>query len=144
MKVKVITVSKPEDEEAVISAVNITDNIKNAINILENGEASILGYKDQQMVPLNVSQIYYIESVDEKSFAYTKNDCYEIKYKLYELEEMLDWRFLRMSKSLIGNIRKIKNVKGIENARLCAILLNDEKIVISRSYVKDLKKKLGL
>ena len=57
MKVKVITVSKPEDEEAVISAVNITDNIKNAINILENGEASILGYKDQQMVPLNVSQI---------------------------------------------------------------------------------------
>jgi len=32
------------------------------------------------MVPLNVSQIYYIESVDEKSFAYTKNDCYEIKY----------------------------------------------------------------
>ncbi len=144
MKVKVITVSKPEDEEAVISAVNITDNIKNAINILENGEASILGYKDQQMVPLNVSQIYYIESVDEKSFAYTKNDCYEIKYKLYELEEMLDWRFLRMSKSLIGNIRKIKNVKGIENARLCATLLNDEKIVISRSYVKDLKKKLGL
>ena len=45
---------------------------------------------------------------------------------------------------MICNIKKIKNVKASLNGRFDAILLNDEKIVISRSYVKDLKKRLGM
>lgn len=46
--------------------------------------------------------------------------------------------------TMICNLRKIKSVKAESNARLRAVLLNGEVIVISRSYVKELKKKLGL
>ena len=57
---------------------------------------------------------------------------------------MLDFRFVRVSKSMVLNIKKIKSVKTAENARMNAALLNGEQVVISRSYVKDLKKRLGL
>ncbi len=144
MKVVFNSISKNEKESAVINAAELTDSIKMAISLLENGEAAIVGYKDGEKCSLSVSRIYYIESVDDKSFVYTKNDCYEVRYKLYELEDTLDRRFLRVSKSMICNIRKIRSVKAAENARMKATLLNDETIMISRNYVKDLKKRLGL
>ena len=90
------------------------------------------------------NKIYYIESVDKKTFIYTKEECFETKYRLYELEEILSNNFLRCSKAMICNIRKIKSVKSDFNGRMNAELLNGEQIVISRSYVKDLKKRLGL
>jgi len=144
VKVVFNSISKNEEESAVINAAELTDSIKTAISLLENGEAAIVGYKDGEKCSLSVSRIYYIESVDDKSFVYTKNDCYEVRYKLYELEDTLDRRFLRVSKSMICNIRKIRSVKAAENARMKATLLNDETIMISRNYVKDLKKRLGL
>lgn len=144
MKVTINQVSNTNEESAVINASLMTDSIRAAVALLENGENIIIGIKDDTRVPVKMNDIYYIESVDEKTFAYTKNDCYGLKNKLYELEETLDFRFFRCSKSMILNSRKIKSVKTAENARMNATLLNDETIVISRNYVKDLKKRLGL
>ena len=45
---------------------------------------------------------------------------------------------------MIINIKKIRSVRAELNARLSAELLNGERLIISRGYVKDLKKKLGV
>ncbi len=45
---------------------------------------------------------------------------------------------------MIVNIRKIKSVKAELNGRMIAELLNGEQIIISRAYVKELKRKLGI
>lgn len=142
-----VIVNKTEDsmkEAAQITTVELTDAVRLAVNLLENGEQTLLGYKDGEAYPCTLSKIYYIEAVDEKCFAYTRDDCLEVKYKLYELEDILDYRFLRVSKSMICNTRKISSVKSEENYRMRATLLNNESIMIARSYVKNLKKKLGL
>lgn len=133
-----------EEEKAVIRAVSKTDEIIAAIKLLENGTESIAVTKDEQTFMLDISGIYYIESVDKKTFIYTKNNCYETKYRLYELEEMLNNYYLRCAKAMIVNIKKIKSVKSEINGRMNARLLNDENIVIARSYVKELKKRLGI
>ena len=133
-----------DDEKAVIRAVAKTDEIQAAINLLESGTSSIAVTKDEQTYMLNIGNIYYIESVDKKTFIYTKDNCYETKYKLYELENLLNMNFLRCAKAMIVNIRKIKSVKSDINGRMNARLLNDETVVIARSYVKDLKKRLGI
>ena len=99
---------------------------------------------DDKTMMCRTDQIYYIESVDKRSFVYTKAGCYETKHRLYELEELLDSRFLRSAKAMIVNIRKIRSVKGEINGRMRAELLNGEQIVISRGYVKELKEKLGV
>lgn len=45
---------------------------------------------------------------------------------------------------MICNMRKIKSVKAGDNARLHATLLNGENLIITRSYVQEFKKRLGL
>ena len=45
---------------------------------------------------------------------------------------------------MIVNLRKIQSVKTEYNGRMQAQLLNGETIVVSRSYVKDLKRRLGI
>ena len=144
MKVTFNKIAQEENECAVINAYDRSSSIDTAIGLLENGEQIISGFRDDERIPLRLSQIYYFEAVDDKCFAYTKDSCLEIKSRLYEIEQSLDYRFFRCSKSMICNIKKIKSVKAESNARLRATLLNGEIVVISRSYVKELKKKLGL
>lgn len=144
MKVTIQKVPEKEMEEASIRVADLTDDVQMAISLLENGERTLIGIRDGKRVPCPFSKIYYAESVDEKTFVYTKSDCLEVKYKLYELEALLDQRFFRCSKSMICNMRKIKSVKAGENARLHATLLNGESLVITRSYVQEFKKRLGI
>ncbi len=144
MKVNLEIVSSPEQEEAVIRAVQKTDDIQMVIDILEHGISNIMVLKDDRQYLCNMDSIYYAESVDKKTFIYTKDECYQTKKRLYELEEELTANFLRCSKSMIVNIRKIRNVKSDLNGRMNAQLLNGETVIISRSYVKNLKRKLGL
>ena len=75
---------------------------------------------------------------------YSRTNCYETRLRLYELEESLGAYFSRVSKSMIVNLKKIKCVRSDLSGRMEATLLNDEKIVISRGYVKDIKRRLDL
>ena len=111
---------------------------------MESAGGRIAVSMDGQTYLLEHNKIYYIESIDKKTFIYTKENCYETKLRLYELEDMLNTNFLRCAKAMIVNIRKIRSVKSDMNGRMNAKLLNDENIVIARSYVKELKKRLGI
>lgn len=144
MKVDFELVPSLDEERAVIRAVQKTEYIQAAIDLLQHGIQSIAVSKDGGKYLCRMEHIYYVESVDKKTFVYTKDECYQTKKRLYELEEELNVNFLRCSKSMIVNIRKIKNVKSGLNGRMNAQLLNGETVMISRSYVKDLKKRLGL
>ena len=144
MRVILEKVDSSDKEEALIKAVNETDDIKAAMEILEGGVKKLALLKDGKTVLLEISFIYYIESVDKRTFVYTKENCYESKLRLSELEESLGSYFLRISKSMIVNLKKIKSVKSDLSGRMEASMLNGEKIVISRSYVKEIKRRLDL
>ncbi|MBR3635324.1 MAG: LytTR family transcriptional regulator DNA-binding domain-containing protein [Lachnospiraceae bacterium] len=144
MKVELKQADSYDDEGAVIKAVSVTDDIRNAIDILKNNGFSIPAILDNTTVMIKAGSIYYIESVDKRTYVYTKDGCFETKYRLYELEDILGVNFFRCSKAMIVNIRKIRAVKAEMNARLNAELLNGERLIISRGYVKELKRKLGV
>ena len=87
-----------------------------------------------------MSELYYIESVDGKTFLYTKEQVYETPYRIYALEELLRPKhFLRVSKSTLLNLMKIRSIQPALNGRLSAVLQSGEEVIISRSYVKGLK-----
>ena len=74
-----------------------------------------------------------------------KRQVYESKQKLYELEESLaNSDMLRISKSVMLNLSKIKSLSPALNGRFEAILDNGERVIISRQYVAGLKKRLGI
>ena len=144
MKVLFEKVDSKEEEQAVIKAVEVTDEISGAIELLEGDAKSYAVSKDGKVYIIKASAVYYIESVDKKTFVYTKAGCYDTKYRLYELEVMLDGYFMRCSKSMIVNLKKVRNVKSQMSGRIDATLLNDETVVISRGYVKEVKRRLGI
>ena len=97
------------------------------------------------IVMIEPKSIYYFESVDDHVFVYCKFNVYEIKKKLYELQQQFEnTDFLRISKSVIVNISKISKLTPSFNGRFEALLDNGEKTIISRQYVPELKKKLGI
>ena len=144
MKVDIRKVYSENEERAEIHAVTLTEEIQNAVDILENNKRSIPVINSEETIMCTLDRVYYFESVDKRTFVYTKDKCYETKYRLYELEEMIPYDFFRCSKAMIINIKKIVSVKAEFNARMRAVLLNGEEVIISRNYVKDLKGKLGL
>lgn len=138
------TVDCKEKEEAIIRAVQKTNEIQSAIDLLESGTDSISVSSEGKTYLCKINSIYYIESVDKKNFVYTKDNCYETKMRLYELEDKLGPYYARCSKAMIVNLKKVKNVNSEIGARMIATLLNGEEIVISRSYVKDIKRRLDI
>ena len=72
------------------------------------------------------------------------DECFESRARLYELEEALGSYFVRISKSMIVNLRKLRSVSADPSGRMDALLLNGERVIISRNYVKDIKRRLGL
>lgn len=144
MRVQYEQVMDKEQECALIKAVECTAEIKNAIELLEGSAAGIPVMKDGTTVLCKLSAIYYFESVDKKTFVYTKDNCYETKYRLYEIEELAYPYFARCSKAMILNLKKIRQVSSELGARMNAELLNGEKLVIARSYVKEIKRRLEL
>jgi len=94
---------------------------------------------------LPYGQILYIEAVDKKVFIYGENDIYECSYKLYQLEEMLpESHFFRISKSVILNVLAIQCLEPEDGRRLKVTLENEERLIVSRQYVNDIKLKLGI
>lgn len=145
MKIMIEDLPAGEEEEVIIRCNGLSEDILRLIYKLKSKEHSILGYAGEEIRLVAPDNAYYFESVDNKVFVYSKNDVLETKHKLYELEnELSGGDFLRVSKSVILNITKIKGLRPAFNGRLEADLDNGEKIIISRQYVPDLKKMLGM
>ncbi len=144
MRVRFEQVDEKEKEQALIRAAEKTADILSAIDLLENGSGGIAVIRDRSTFFCRLTQIYYIESVDKRTFVYTKGDCYESRDRLYELEAKLGAYHVRISKSMIVNLRKIRNVSAEPGGRMVAVLLNGERVIISRSYVREIKRRLGI
>ncbi|MCL2719224.1 MAG: LytTR family transcriptional regulator DNA-binding domain-containing protein [Lachnospiraceae bacterium] len=145
MKISIEEIPGAREEEIVIRCHAIDEGIYQIINRIKTPEDTVIGFLGNQIHRISPRDVFYFEAVDNKVFIYTKNEVYESKQKLYEIEEMYGSRFfLRTSKSMIMNIKKIKYVSPAFNGRFEACFINDEKQIISRQYVGALKSKLML
>jgi DNA-binding LytR/AlgR family response regulator len=50
--------------------------------------------------------------------------------------------FLRISKSMLLNLMKVESIRPAFNGRFLAVLHSGEEVIVSRSYVKGLKRAL--
>lgn len=145
MRITILEPAPGEEDEIIVKCRDIDDDFMQVLNLLRQGGRKINGYKDGNIYPIDVSEVYYFEAVDQKVFAYCKRDVFEIKSRLYELETTLPAKkFLRAAKSMILNLSQVKHLSPAFSGRFEAELKNGEKVIISRQYVPELKRKLGL
>lgn len=131
-----------EEDTVIIRCRNVDSSILSLISGLKAG-GNIVGYDGESIVRIPPDDVYYFEAVDNKVFIYCMEKVYESKSKLYELEEA-GHDYLRISKSVIVNLTKIKSISPALSGRFEAVLINKEKLIISRQYVPELKHKLGV
>ena len=121
------------------------DSIAPCINKSDNNDKKIIGISKGETYCIDKDNILYFETVDRKTFCYTVDGVYEITLKLYEIEEKYEnTDYIRISKSSIANLDKIKSIRPDFGGKILATMENNEKIYISRQYVPILKKKLGI
>ena len=145
MKISIEEPLQGAEEEIIIRVYNVDADVMRLISALKEGKTKLSGYSEDGISLLSSKDIFYFEAVDNKVFAYTKDKVFEIKLKLYEVEEKYaDTDMMRISKSTIANLSKIAHLTPKLNGRFEATMKNGEIILISRQYVGLLKEKLGI
>ena len=133
------------ETEITINCRKISPDIEKIISLLRVMDLKLTGTKDNQTYILDVAKILYIDTVDKKTFFYTKTEVYETTLKLYELEERLSINdFMRANKSCIINFNQIQSIKADLDGKLLVTVNNGEKLLISRQYATNFKVKLGV
>lgn len=144
MKIVIEESHDGEEDQIIIKCREMTEELIHLLAMIKSHDA-LIAYDGNNIHRIQPKEIYYIEVVDNKTFLYCKNKVLESKQKLYELDNFLSKSdFLRVSKSVLLNLSKIKTLSPALSGRFEATLSNNEKIIISRQYVSDLKKILGI
>lgn len=141
MKVTVRKILKKEEEQVVIECVEITPEIKDIHSYVLAKGCELSGMSaDQRLERFPLQDVYYFEALDEKVFAYTKEQIYEIKMRLYEAEQLYEaYHFVRCSKSVVLNLMMLESISPALNGRFFAHMKNGEKLMISRQYARKMK-----
>lgn len=134
-----------ENLQVVIKCRQIDDEIIRLKYHIEMFDKKIQAKKDNQWCFVNLLDVLYFESVDNRTFLYTRDDVMEVKQRLYELEIVLsDKDFFRISKSQIININKVKSLRPEINRTILATMCNGEQLFISRKYVPVIRSLLSI
>ena len=121
---------------------NLNKETQDIITYLES-KSVLMGRNKTESRLIKPDEIYYIEIVDRKCYAYLKKEVWQLEEGLAELTDRYEMHgFVRVSKSMVVNIYKVKEIKADFNMRMNLVLLNEETIVMNRSYRNDFFKKL--
>lgn len=145
MKISINIDTSMQDTEIQISCNQLTPEIEKILATLRILNQQLMVTKNEETHLLDVSKIIYIEVVNRKTFVYTKEEYYESKLKLYEMEErLIACGFVRISKSNLVQLRMIKSLKNDLDRKIRLTLENGEQIMVSRQYAEELKRRLGV
>lgn len=143
MKLNLYKENDINGEHVDIHYSNMRPLIRQLVDTVNSDRPSLSGrpadedLDDGKEVLLDPGDIYYLDHIDRKLFAYTRNGVYRLMNTLTSCEEMLwNYGFVRVSKSNLVNIYRIKQLKPDLNMKVYASFDNGERICINRSYRK--------
>lgn len=137
-----IFIDKEKQEEVIIYARERTALVERIRELCTNENREIFGKKDRQMYRLEIPQIVCFVSENNKVFAMTDKEKYEVDKRIYELEEMCPDSFIKINQSCIANIDKIKSFGSTLSASLTVNFKNGYRDYVSRRQLKYVKERL--
>lgn len=131
------------ETEIVIKYPQSGPNLDGLVRCIRQYSCSFQAKLEDRVCLISAKDVFYIDSVDGKTFLYTNDQVYGVDTSLTELEAKLDGTgFVRISKNCILNISCLQSVRPFWNHRLEAVLLNGEKLIVTRHYIEELKEKI--
>lgn len=96
-----IIINTPEMSDEIQKLIKYISNINNT-------PSQIIANKNNKIYFIDLDKIICFFSKDKYNYVRTIEDTYKIKYKLYELEEILNQKdFIRISNSCIINMNQV-------------------------------------
>jgi len=147
VKIRIELIDDLSEDEVLIRCGQVDDKIQKIQQyILEQTSASskMIFYKQNQEFYFSLNNVLFFETDGEHIYAHTTNDEYRIKYRLYELDEILPRYFVRASKSTIINILQVYSIaRNITSSSLMEFKNSHKHVYVSRHYYKDVRQRLN-
>lgn len=141
MRVTEKLVNNLDEEGVILQYIRLTKDFEEIKEYVQRKGDALIGYtQNNERMSVRVEDILYFEIVDGIVFAYTVDSVYEIKGRLYQVEEKVSKRTIcRASKTMLVNVEHIISVRTALNGRLYARMENGEEILITRRYAKEIE-----
>ncbi|MDO9492356.1 LytTR family DNA-binding domain-containing protein [Acetobacterium sp.] len=141
MKIKLTQQKEQNEIEVEIKYCEMNNMVNHLVKRLENYCYHICGNDNGRIYKIDVDDIFYIESVDRKTFIYSTKQVFRTEKKLYQiLEELKSHDFVQINKSVIVNINVLESMEMLANSRIQVTLQNGEKLNATRTYIPNIKK----
>lgn len=144
MKIKLESAELPENEVIIRGDVTSEEVVSLLQLLKKRNSGKLILYKEEEQYIMDADEIVYVEVSDNKVYAYTKQDTYEAKQKLYEIKELLVGKsFAQINKSVIVNINCVKSIQAEFSGNYRLKLKNrKESLTISRKYFKEFRDRI--
>ncbi|MBB6713234.1 LytTR family DNA-binding domain-containing protein [Clostridium gasigenes] len=146
MKIRIEVDNTIKENEVVIRCSEINEDVKNIQIMLDDMPSykkCITFYRGDTQYYISLEEILFFETEENGICAHTIDNIYNVKYKLYELEEFLPGYFMRVSKSTILNTNHIYSIThSLSSSSKVEFQNTHKQVYVSRYYYKPLKIKL--
>lgn len=145
MKVNVDISPEYTEPYAVIYTNQMTDEIQRLIEAFGNSESPVTALlNEEDLIVLQPKDIYMVRIENGDTIVYGKQQKYRSRKRLYELGQQLGKQFMQISKSTLINLSYMDSIETGFSGTLLLKLRNGCKDYVSRTYLPEFKKYLGL
>ena len=129
---------------AVIYTNKVTDEVQHVIHVLNQKKSPITAQLQDKIAILQPKDIYMVRVENGDTVIYGESDKYYSRKRLYELSNQLGKQFMQISKSTLVNLAYLDNIEAGFSGSLLLNLKNGCKDYVSRKYLPNFKKYLGI
>lgn len=145
MKIHLHIDAELSETEIHIHAASYDETVIQLMNKLKQTTIdTIAGHLDGEIHLIKLQDVYSIFTQDGKIFLQTDEEEYEVKQKLYEIEQRYPSQFIRVNKATLVHFEKIASIQSKVLGSPQLTLNNGVEVPISRTYFKALKEAFGL
>ncbi len=137
-----------EQEEEVRAIVHreseFTEKLQNMV-LQYAGTDQLPAYREDECKRLSISEVECIFAQGGKTWAVDgAGREYRLKYRLYELEQLLPQNFIRINKSALANRNRIEKLTASFNGSVDAVFRCGYQDYVSRRCLAEIKRSMGL
>lgn len=145
MKVSIDISAEYKEPYAVIHTDKVTVEIQRAVDILGSSDMPVTALlNEEDIVVLKPEDIYMVRVENGDTTIYGNKQKYRSRRRLYELSDQLGKKFMQISKTTLVNLSYLDSIEPGFSGTLLLKLKNGNKDYVSRKYLPEFKRYLGL
>ncbi len=142
---KVTTILDPDREEEVIIFTRERNQLVEEIErLVSRNTAELVGFYNDSATILDYVKIVRFTVENGKIYAVVGNKRYQIRRRLYQLEQQMPASFIKINQSCLANVRHIVRFEAAFSGTLRVVFKNGDIDYVSRRNLKQIKERFGL